>query len=145
EYEKLKGTAFPREQAGSENYVDKMMQRNWSASVAINYHLKPIQENLSPFVGLGIGQYYIYDSKDKVKSGGKHLGECNWDYELRRSLRRSGFFGAIGLQYVPSWRTVFFIQTKCSILFNRGMFVPAGTSNFTDFINISTGLRFNLN
>jgi len=38
-------------------------------SLALNYQMKPLLENLRPFVCLGAGEYYIQGSKATIKKG----------------------------------------------------------------------------
>lgn len=126
-------------------FLDFLQRRDWSSSLALNCSLKPITENLYPFLGVGAGQYYIYNSKDEIKKAKQNPEEDNLDYDMREYFKRPGFFGLVGIKYQCSPRMVWFFQTKCSILFEENAILSPQTSNFTDLVNISTGFRLNLN
>lgn len=125
--------------------VDVLQKREWSSSVSANYNFKEISKNLTPFVGVGAGEYYIHDSKAKIKSCKQDPNEEHLDYDMRSYFKRPGFFGSAGLKFQPNSRTILFIQSKCSILFEKDKLFLGYTSNFTDLLNISTGVRFNFN
>jgi len=102
-------------------------------------------DNLRPFVCLGVGEYYIQGSKAMIKQGKTDLRKEVWTTNMRDQFRRGGFFGALGLKFQANSRTALFIQTKCSVLFDRNDLMLGHPSKFTDLLNISTGFRFNLN
>ncbi len=126
------------------NFLDGGLRREWAISLALNYQMKPLLDNLRPFVCLGVGEYYIQGSKAMIKQGKTDPQERGLDYDMRDQFRRGGFFGALGLKFQANPRTSLFIQTKCSVLFDRNDLM-GHPSKFTDLLNISTGLRFNLN
>lgn len=133
------------EEIQKSDFTDFLQQREWTSSVALNCNFKPVYDKLYPFLGVGAGQYYIYDSKDEIKRAKENPDEENLDYDMREYFRRPGFFGLVGLKYRCNSRVVWFFQTKCSILFEDTEILSPQTSNFTDLINISTGLQLNLN
>ena len=126
------------------NFLDGGLRREWAIRLALNYQMKPLLDNLRPFVCLGVGEYYIQGSKAMIKQGKTDPHERGLDYDMRDQFRRGGFFGALGLKFQANSRTALFIQTKCSVLFDRNDLM-GHPSKFTDLLNISTGLRFNLN
>ena len=125
--------------------LNKFVLRDWSASLSFNYCLKPVRQNLLPYISVGAGQYYVQDSKANIKRVRENPEEESLDYDMRKYLRNPGVFGAAGLQFQASPRTNLFIQTRCSIIFddNQSLLVPS--SKFTDLFNITVGFRFNLN
>ena len=132
-------------QTSEANFLDGGIRREWAMSLALNYQMKPLLENLRPFVCLGAGEYYIQGSKTTIKKGKTDPQERGLDYAMRDQFRRSGFFGALGLKFQANPRTALFIQTKCSVLFDKNDLMLGHPSKFTDLLSISTGLRFNLN
>ena len=131
-------------QVSESSFPDDGLQREWAMSLALNYQMKPLLTNLRPFICLGAGKYYIQGSKAMIKQGKTDPQERGLDYEMRDQFKRSGFFGALGLKFQANSRTALFIQTKCSVLFDRNDLM-GHPSKFTDLLNISTGLRFHLN
>ncbi|MFQ6113085.1 MAG: hypothetical protein ACE5NG_03230 [bacterium] len=126
------------------NFFDKLLWREWSASVSFNCNLKPIYRNVVPYISVGAGEYFIHDSKSNIKRVREHPEEENLDYDMREYFKRPGFFGALGLQLKASPRTIFFIQSRCSILFDQHHLMEQ-PSNFTDYISLTTGIRYSLN
>lgn len=127
------------------SFLDSGIRRDWAMSLALNYQMKPVVSNLRPFICLGAGEYYIQSSKVKIKQGKREPRERGLDYDMRDHFRRSGFFGALGLKFQANTSATLFIQTKCSVLFDRDDLLFTHPSEFTDLLNISTGLKFNLN
>jgi hypothetical protein len=125
--------------------LNKFLLRDWSASLAFNYYFKPLSKKLLPYVGVGAGEYYILDSKAKIKRTREHPEEESLDYDMREHFKHPGFFGAAGLQFQPTRHTCFFIQSKCSVVFDQNENLMMPSSKFTDFFNITTGVRFILN
>jgi hypothetical protein len=127
------------------NSFNKFLLRDWSASLSFNYCLKPVSDLLVPYFSVGVGQYYIQDSKGNIKRAKENPEEVNLDYDMRDYFRNPGVFGAAGLQLQAGQRTNFFLQTRCSIIFDddRSMMIPS--SKFTDLFNITAGFRLNLN
>lgn len=122
--------------------IEKWLLRDWSARLSFNRQLKPIYKNLMPYIGIGAGNCYIQDSKLNIKRGKKYPEETFLDYEMRGYFKHPGVFGAAGLQFRPTSKAFFFIQSKCSILFDQNNFLMQPSTKFTDLINISTGFRF---
>ncbi len=132
-------------QTSESSFIDGGIRREWSMSLGLNYQMKPVFDNFSPFVSFGAGKYYIQGSKVKIKQGKADPEERGLDYDMRRQFRRGGFFGALGLKFQPNSRTTLFMQAKCSVLFDRNDLMLGQPCGFTDLLNVTTGLRFNLN
>lgn len=123
-----------------------LQNRDWSTKLALNYHLGKPQNFLLPYVGIGAGNYYIQDSKTRIKQGQENSQETNFDSELRSYYKRPGVFAAVGMRLQPTSRLQFFVQAKSSVMFDRDHSLEFGEiSRFTDIFNISTGMRFHLN
>ncbi|MFQ5648965.1 MAG: hypothetical protein ACE5IY_03400 [bacterium] len=136
----------PCNRASGTCFFESLHRKDWSQKIALNYHFNRIGSRLLPYVGVGAGNYYILDSKARIKQGRRNRAERNLDYELKRSFKRPGFFAAFGLKWQSSARTTVFLQTKTSILFERSNDLLVGeTSNFTELLNMSTGILINLN
>lgn len=129
----------------NESFFDTLYKRDWSASLAFNYHLQPIHERFMPFVGLGAGQYYIYDSKNRIREARGNPQQGDIDYDMRRYFKRPGFFGTFGVKFNANPRTTFFLNGKCSILFDDEHSFIALPCNYSDFYNITTGIRYSIN
>lgn len=127
------------------NIMDRGLRREWSMKVALNYRVKPLWNYMAPYICMGAGNYYIQDSKAKIKRGKVDPRERGLDYDMRKHFRHAGFFGALGLTFRENSRIAFYIQGKCSILFGYRVLILTDPSEFSDLINISTGLKFNLN
>ncbi len=127
------------------NSLNKFLLRDWSASLSFNYCLKPVSHHLMPYVSIGAGQYYVQDSKGNIKRAKENPEEVNLDYDMRDYFRNPGLFGAAGLQFQAGARTNFFLQTRCSIIFDddRSLIIPS--TKFTDLFNITAGFRLTLN
>lgn len=132
------------EQSHSSGLFDKMLTKDWSGSISFNLRMDPIYKNLRPYVGFGAGKYYIQNSKEAVKRAKEHPEEENIDYDMRRYLGRPGFFGAVGMQFQARSKTFLFIQSKCSILFERDVIIVQ-PSSFTDYMSVTAGIRYILN
>lgn len=142
EVQRLHCGALYCKDASDENLVEQMLTRNWSASLSFNYYLKPVLlSNLKPYIGVGAGRYYIQESKSTIKKDRENAEEDSIEHNMRGYYRRPGLFGAAGLQLRARSNTYFFIQSKCSLLFeDNGIFWQP--SNFTDLISITTGFRY---
>ena len=68
------------------NFLDGGLRREWAISLALNYQMKPLLDNLRPFVCLGVGEYYIQGSKAMIKQGKTDPQERGLDYEHARSV-----------------------------------------------------------
>lgn len=133
---------FDGESAG---LLDNLFNREWSTSVLLNYHFKATSRGFSPFVGVGAGQYYIYDSKRIISNDKETPGDESLDYELREYLRKPGVFGSVGLHFRPVVRTTLFVEGRCSLLFSEDDMVPHPSMRLTDLMAITAGLKVNLN
>ncbi|MFQ5676259.1 MAG: hypothetical protein ACE5G1_10210 [bacterium] len=131
--------------AGGATFLDRRLRREWSLSLAMQYQMKPVATNLVPFVCIGAGNHYIQDSKAKIRQGKKDPRARGLDYEMRQYFRRAGVFSAVGFKFQANSKAALFIQSKCSILFDKSHFNFNPSSKWTDFINVSTGLKLNLN
>jgi len=129
----------------SSGLLDNLFKSEWSTSVLLNYHFKSISKELSPFIGIGAGQYYIYDSKRIIKNDKETPGDESLDYDLREYLRKPGVFGTFGVHFRPMVRTTLFVEGRCSLLFNENDMLLQPSMNLTDLIAITAGLKFNLN
>lgn len=144
EYEKkdFLSQLFDDENSGK---LENLYQQNWSTSVLLNYHFKSTANTFSPFIGLGAGQYYIYDSKRVIKHDKANPADESLDYELREYLRKPGVFGTVGIHFQPTNAMTFFVESRCSILFREEGMMLEPSPNFTDLMAITAGLKFNLN
>ncbi|MCH6560134.1 hypothetical protein IH799_07255 [candidate division KSB1 bacterium] len=68
------------------NFLDGGLRREWAISLALNYQMKPLLDNLRPFVCLGVGEYYIQGSKAMIKQGKTDPQERGLDYQPARSV-----------------------------------------------------------
>jgi len=127
--------------------ANALQSRDWSTKVSLNYHFAELGKTISSFVGVGAGNYYIQDSRTRIKESRKIPASENIDYDFRKYFKRPGVFASLGIKWQANSRTAFFLQTKSSILFEKdnGLFRIGSTSNFTDLLNVSTGIRLNLN
>lgn len=124
--------------------LNKFLLRDWSASLSFNYCLKPVRQNLLPYISIGAGQYYVQDSKANIKRAKENPEEANIEYDMRKYLRNPGVFGAAGLQLRANQRASFFVQTRFSIIFDDNQ-LTTPSAKFTDMFNVTAGFRFNLN
>ncbi len=133
-------------ESGRPCIVESLQKRDWSTNFAVAYHLRDIGAVLSPYIGLGVGDYYLQDSKMHISTARDNESERNIDFEMRRYFKRPGLFGTMGVRFRTVQRAVFFLQAKCSVLFERdNIFIVGKTSSFSDWLNISTGIRLKLN
>ncbi len=126
-------------------FYNGFYKRDWSASLEVNYRLKPIDDKFTPFIGLGAGEYYLYDSKVNIKEGKEDPQNGSIDYDMRKYFKRSGVFGSVGIKYNLNTRTTLFINGKCSVLFDKKYLIMSMPGNYSDFLNLSTGVRFSFN
>ncbi len=123
-------------------FFENMHDRDWSTRLAFS----SVSRAISPFVGIGTGNYYIQNSKRRIKQAQRQVGGETVDYDLRRSFKRPGFFATMGMRWQANHRTSIYLQTKSSVLFDRENDLVVGpTSKFTDLLNVSASIRFNLN
>ncbi len=127
--------------------ANALQSRDWSTKVSLNYHFAELGKSISSFVGVGAGNYYIQDSRSRIKESGKIPASETIDYDFRRYFKRPGVFASLGIKWQANSSTVFFLQTKSSVLFEKdnSLFRIGSTSSFTDLLNVSTGIRLNLN
>lgn len=127
-------------------FFESAHERDWSTRLAVNYHFKTVSRSISPFVGIGTGNYYIQNSKRRIKQSRRDPGSESVDYDFRRYYKRPGFFATLGMKWQANNRTSIYLQTKSSLLFDRENDLLVGsTSKFTDLLNVSASLRLNLN
>ncbi len=126
------------------NSLNKFLLRDWSASLSFNYCLKPVRQNLLPYISIGAGQYYVQDSKANIKRAKENPEEANIEFDMRKYLRNPGVFGAAGLQFRANQRASFFVQTRFSIIFDDNK-LTTPSAKFTDLFNVTAGFRLNLN
>jgi hypothetical protein len=134
------GFNFGHKSTGT-SFYDKLIRRDWSARLSFNCELEPFYRNFIPYVSVGAGEYFIYGSKSNIKRVKEHPEEENLDYDMREYFKRPGFFGAVGFHLKANPKTSLFIQSKCSILFDKdNSFLQP--SNFTDYFSLTTGIRY---
>ncbi len=119
-------------------------EREWSSHLAVTYHLQEVGDLFAPYVGLGAGTHFLQASKSEISDGPMRGEDSLPEVSARRSLKKPGVFGAMGLRFAPWPTTVFFLQARCAVLLGHGDLV-VGASPLSDWVNISTGLRWNLN
>jgi len=131
--------------AGDINVFETLTKKEWSTRLAFNYFLKN-KQGFAPYLGIGVGNYYSCVSKTRIKSAKADIHEDNIDYDLRKLLRRPGVFATFGMQYCVLPNVTVYMQAKSTLLFEESKSLPIVTEpGFSDLINVSTGLRFNLN
>jgi len=127
------------------SFFEKLQRRDWSASLAFNYHFKPSDGRIAPYVGVGAGQYYIHDSKARIKKGKADPQQGDIEFDMRRYFKRPGFFGTVGFKLKATARTTLYLHGKCNVVFDKHRGPALLPCNYSDLFNISTGIRFSLN
>ena len=126
-------------------FYNGFYKRDWSASLEADYRFKPIDDKFTPFIGLGAGEYYLYDSKVNIQEGKEDPQNGSIDYDMRKYFKKSGFFGSVGMKYNLNTRTTLFVNGKCSVLFDKKHLMMSDPDRYSDFFNLLTGVRFSFN